>query len=44
MTSGGGFITDGDAPSAQLQVSLGSEVKTGEVKKNNLHTGIERLQ
>ncbi len=39
MAQGGGFITDGDAPTTQLQITLGSQVKTGEVKKNNLHPG-----
>jgi hypothetical protein len=39
MTSGGGFITDGDAPTAQLKVTLADQVKTGEEKKNNLHPG-----
>jgi hypothetical protein len=29
MTAGGGFITDGDAPSTQLQVSIGNEVSLG---------------
>ena len=44
MAAGGGFLTDGDAPSAQLQVKLGDQVKTGEVKKNNLHPGNHHLK
>jgi hypothetical protein len=39
MAQGGGFLTDGDAPTTKLQITVGTQVKTGEEKKNNLHPG-----
>ena len=39
MAQGGGFLTDGDAPTTQLQVTLGTQVKKGEEMKRNLHPG-----
>lgn len=41
MSAGGGFLTDGDAPSTQLRVKVGSQTKEGEVKKNNLHPSFD---